>query len=474
MHSSRWSVVNWRASDLAGPFVSWQRPEYDACPRTAGGRPRALRGPSWEIVHAGLWAAVGMSTVSLVVWIWMLLGRGFFWRTDRHLVPKGASGSDPGKWPAVSAVVPARNEAALLPLTPPSLLSQDYSSGRLHIYLVDDQSDDGTGELALRLAARAGRRDRLTVTRGAPLAPGWAGKVWALHQGARMTVRDAPEFLLLTDADIVHPPDSVRALVAKARDDGLDLTSLMVRLRTVAAWERLLIPAFVYFFAMLYPFRWSNDPRRGTAAAAGGCVLVRREALLRAGGFESIAAAVIDDCALARRIKDHGRPTGGRISLGLTQRVRSLRPYDGLDGVWNMVARSGFAQLGYSLPVLVGTVLGMILVFILPPLGVAAAVAALVGGQIAQGAWLAGTGLAAWVLMALTYLPTCRWYGMSPLRGLLLPVTAGLYTAMTVDSALRHWRGAGGGWKGRTYNPTGSEPRDQAGPVPRSGGPPRP
>lgn len=406
-----------------------------------------------------LWAAALVSTTSLVVWLWLVFLRGRFWRIGPDIVLRcEASQPKPGgPWPPVSVVVPARNEADALPHTLPTLLRQDYP-GPFHIFLVDDRSEDDTGRVAQEVAADLGAGERLTVLQGRPLPQGWAGKLWALHQGIQASAATGSPYLLLTDADIAHRPGVLRALVAKAQTEDADLVSLMAMLRVESAWERLLIPAFVYFFAKLYPFRWVKAPSKATAGAAGGCLLLRREALERAGGLQPIASALIDDCALARRIKSSGRPGGGRLWLGLTHDVHSLRPYHGLAGVWGMVARSAFAQLGFSPLVLAGTVLGMVLTYLVPPLaGLSGLLAAMAGAPQALAWWLACTGLAAWGLMAGSYLPMVRWYRLPGLLAPLLPVAGALYTAMTVDSALRWWRGLGGAWKGRTYGPVRAE-----------------
>jgi hopene-associated glycosyltransferase HpnB len=265
---------------------------------------------------------------------------------------------------------------------------------------------------------------------------GWAGKLWALRAG--VDAAGDVDFLLFTDADIAHGPESLRLLVRAAEGDRLDLVSQMARLRTRTGWERLLVPAFVYFFALLFPFRWSNRTGSRTAAAAGGCDLVRRVALERAGGLDAIHGAVIDDVALARAIKR----SGGCTFLGLADRVDSIRPYPDLGSLWRMVSRSAYAQLRYSLPLLAGTVLGLALMFLVP-------VAATVAGAITRDGWLLGLGAAAWLLMAALYVPMQRYYGLARPLALLLPYTATLYLAMTVDSAIQHYRGRGGAWKGR-------------------------
>ena len=405
-----------------------------------------------------------VTSACLVAWGWLVLARGFFWRTDQRLPPTPPLAADDqlvvggtAQWPEVSVVVPARNEAHVLPRTLPGLLGQDYP-GRYHITLVDDESEDGTAEVARQVALNADLSQRLTVVAGEPPPPGWTGKLWAVQQGLRASQAAGAELVLLTDADIAHPPDGLRGLVLKAQDARLDLVSQMARLQVDTVWDRLLVPAFVFFFAKLYPFRWANDPRRSTAAAAGGCVLVRREALARSGGLEPIADRLIDDCALAALIKSHGRPEGGRIWLGLSHDVRSLRVYGSLRPIWNTVARTAFTQLEFSVLILAGTVVGMVSLYVLPVLGTVGGLVATTLDPSVPGIWMASAGIAAWALMAASFLPMLKWHDTSPLFAPLLPLTAMLYTLMTVDSALRFWRGEGGEWKGRTY---GLRPRSR-------------
>ncbi|MGX1760811.1 glycosyltransferase [Streptomyces lydicus] len=372
---------------------------------------------------------------SLLAWVWLLLGQGFFWRTDVRLPER----RDPERWPSVAVVVPARDEAAVLPDSLPSLLGQKYP-GRAEVFLVDDGSTDGTGALARELAAARGGLP-LTVSSPGEPGPGWTGKLWAVRQGIALArERVAPEYLLLTDADIAHEPDSLRELVAAARSADLDVVSQMARLRVVTFWERLIVPAFVYFFGQLYPFRWVNRPGARTAAAAGGCVLLRREAAERAGIPEAIRHAVIDDVALARAV----RRTGGTVWLGLADRVDSVRPYPRPAELWRMVSRSAYAQLRHRPLLLLGTVLGLALVYLAPP---CALMAGLADGDTTAAA-LGGT---AWAVMSGTYLPMLRYYGQRPWWAPLLPFTALLYLLMTVDSAVQHYRGRGAAWKGRTY-----------------------
>ncbi|NSC20282.1 glycosyltransferase [Streptomyces albus subsp. chlorinus] len=370
--------------------------------------------------------------VSLAAWAWLLLGQGFFWRTDVRM--PAVTGGEPDRWPAVAVVVPARDEAGVLPVSLPSLLAQEYP-GRAEVLLVDDGSTDGTGALARSLAERVPGGLPLTVLDPGDPEPGWTGKLWAVRCGiAHARARaEVPEFLLLTDADIAHAPDSLRRLVRGALAQRLDLVSQMARLRVRTGWERLIVPAFVYFFGQLYPFRRVNRPSARTAAAAGGCALLRTGAAVRAGLPDSIRDAVIDDVSLGRAVKR----SGGRIWLGLADGVRSVRPYVGLGPLWRMVSRSAYAQLLNNPLLLVATVLGLALVYLVPPVWACA-------GSPAGGA--------AWLVMTLTYVPMLRYYRQPLWLAPLLPVTAALYLAMTVDSAVRHHRGRGAAWKGRTYS----------------------
>ena len=372
-----------------------------------------------------LWTGIGL--VSLAVWLYMLTARGGYWLTRER--DDGVL-AVPAHLPSVVAVVPARNEADVIARSIGSLLAQDYA-GPFRIVLVDDGSSDGTVA-----AARAveGRR-RLDVLAGADLPAGWTGKLWALEQGIRhaTTTGDAPDYFLLTDADIGHAPDNVSQLVARAEQGERVQVSLMAELSCASPAERFLIPAFVYFFQMLYPFAWVARRDRRTAAAAGGCTLVRREALERAGGIAAIRSEIIDDCALARRLKAEGP-----IWLGLTRRAVSLRPYGGFLKIGHMISRSAYAQLGYSPMALVGTVAAMSLVYLAPPL-----LALLAEGP---ARWL---GLGAWLLMAITFQPMLRFCRQSPLWGLALPAIGAAYTVFTVQSAIEFWRGRGGLWKGR-------------------------
>ncbi|MFE4664431.1 glycosyltransferase [Streptomyces sp. NPDC056716] len=376
------------------------------------------------------WIATG----SLAAWLWLLLCQGFFWRTDIRLPGR----REPRSWPYVCVVVPARDEAEVLPLSLPSLLAQEYP-GRAEVILVDDGSSDGTGDLARELAGRHGGLALTVDSPGEPPA-GWTGKLWAVRHGMGLARARGPEFLLLTDADIAHEPDSLRELVAAAHGGGFDLVSQMARLRVASGWERLVVPAFVYFFAQLYPFRRIGRRGSRTAAAAGGCVLLRAEAAERARVPDTIRHAVIDDVALARAVKGGG----GHIWLGLADRVHSIRPYPRLHDLWRMVSRSAYAQLRHQPALLAGTVAGLALVYLVPPV-------ALLAGAATGSAATALLGAAAWLVMTGTYVPMLRYYRQPLWLAPLLPFTAFLYLLMTVDSAVQHYRGRGAAWKGRTY-----------------------
>ncbi len=379
------------------------------------------------------WLAAA-ALVGLAAWLYLVLFRGGFWRADQRLDARAPA---PAAWPAVAAVIPARDEAAHVGSAVGALLAQDYA-GPLRVVVVDDASTDGTADAA-RSAAPGDRR--LDVIAGRPLAAGWTGKLWAVAQGldhAGSVLPDA-RYVLLADADVALAPGELARLVATAEGEGLDLVSLMVRLNCTTPWERLLIPAFVFFFQKLYPFPAVNDPKRRTAAAAGGCMLVRRDALRRIGGIESIRDRVIDDCALAAAIKP-----GGPIRIALADETRSLRTYGGLGGIWHMVARTAFVQLDNSPARLAAAVLAMTLVYLAPP------VAAVAGAAAGDGMALAA-GAAGWAVMAHCYRPTLGGYGEPAWRALLLPAAALLYICMTVDSARRSLAGGGNKWKGRRY-----------------------
>jgi cellulose synthase/poly-beta-1,6-N-acetylglucosamine synthase-like glycosyltransferase len=460
----------------------------------------------------GMSIGLGLTVLPIGIWLYLLCAWGQFWRCDQRLEDDSANQqleSLPASYPAICAVIPARNEADLLPITLRSLLSQAYP-GSFTVILVDDQSTDGTADVAKATAAAIGKLEHLHVVAAAPLPAGWSGKLWAMEQGVQVAQSFAPEvapdYLLFTDADIQHDPANLRRLVDRAMQQDLDLASVMVRLRCDSAWEKLLIPAFVFFFQKLYPFRWVNDPNQTTAAAAGGCILIRQTALDRIGGLSAIRAALIDDCALAQAVKSAGRAqpatgidnppekergprmqakqsnpelrrepdpqprsaiahsspsapgtelstantlhsfctSSGRIWLGLSDCTQSLRPYPSLATIWNMVARTAYTQLNYSPFLLLGTLLGMTLVYLVAPI-------AFIAGLLIHDGLVTLLGLLGWLLMAIAYLPTVRFYHCAPLYACCLPAIALLYTLMTLDSAWRHWRGRGGAWKGRIY-----------------------
>ncbi len=375
-----------------------------------------------------------VALIVLAIWCYLLLARGGFWRgieRDDGATPRARADVS---WPRVTAIIPARNEADVIQHSVDSLLRQRYS-GPVHIVVVDDGSSDGTAQCVAAAAHAANACARITCLQSVPLPFGWTGKLWALAQGVRHVERQSelPDFIWLTDADIVYSDDVLMSLVQRAQADGLLLTSLMAKLRCVSWAERALIPAMIFFFQMLYPFAWVNRATSRTAAAAGGCMLVRREALASIGGIDAIRAELIDDCALARRLKQVGP-----ISLHLSDRARSLRSYPRIGDIRRMIARSAYSQLRRSPMWLIATVAGMLLTFVAP------VVLAVFGSALARWA-----GLAAWVLMGIAFLPTLRFYRVSPWWALSLPAIATVYTLFTVDSAYQHWRGRGGLWKGR-------------------------
>jgi hopene-associated glycosyltransferase HpnB len=330
--------------------------------------------------------------------------------------------------PRVAAIVPARDEAEVIAQSIGSLLAQEYAVP-MRIVLVDDGSSDGTAEVACALP---GAEQRLTVISGAPRPAGWTGKLWAVQQGVDATNEDV---LLLSDADVVHDPAHLATLVAQLERTDVDLVSEMVALNCESLAERLLVPAFVYFFALLYPFEWVNDPMRATAAAAGGTMLVRRRALDRIGGLQVIQGELIDDVALARAVK-----RGGRIWLGHSALARSVRRYPGFADLWNMIARSAYVQLRHSPALLVLTIIGMAWLFLLP-----------VYATLWRPHWI---GLAAWMLMAVSFVPTLRRFNLAPWWALLLPAIAAFYMAATIGSGTAYHAGRGTVWKGRAYGGT--------------------
>ncbi len=355
------------------------------------------------------------AALTLLIWLYLLLGRGFFWLV--RAAELGGGAAPPRR---VTAVIPARNEAPVIAKAVASLAAQDYGGG-LDILVVDDHSTDGTAE-----AARGAQ-----VLEAGPLPEGWTGKLWAVSEGVRAAAASCPDYFLLTDADIVHEPGNLARLVAHAEAGGYDLASLMVELRCETLAERALIPAFVFFFLKLYPPRWIASATHATAGAAGGCMLVRRDAIERIGGIAAIRGELIDDCALAKAVKR----SGGRVWLGLTSSAHSIREYNSFGEVGRVIARTAFTQLGYSPLLLAGTLLGMLAIYALPPV-------------LALGfrSWPAAL---AWLVMMAAYAPVLRLYRRSLLWAPALPLVALFYTGATVFSAVEYWTGRGGAWKGR-------------------------
>lgn len=380
-----------------------------------------------------------LTLLSLVIWLFLILFWGQFWRVNHQLEANKDKDIDNNTLPTVCVIIPARNEADVIPVSLRSLLLQDYP-GKFTIFLVDDQSSDGTANVAQEVAHNLDKTQQLQIVNSTSLPPGWTGKLWAMEQGLQTASTLTPDYFLLTDADIEHDPSNLHRLVAKAEAQKLDLVSIMVRLRCQSFWEQLLIPAFVFFFQKLYPFSWVNNPKKATAAAAGGCILIHSEALNRIGGLQIIRQALIDDCSLAKAVKS----THGKIWLGLSTLTYSLRPYDSLKTIWDMVARSAYTQLNYSPFLLIGSLLGMTLVYLLPPI-------AIIFGLV-LGNWIITLiSFIGYLLMTFAYFPIIRFYKCSPVFAFSLPIIAFLYTSMTIDSALQHWQGRGGAWKGRVY-----------------------
>lgn len=368
---------------------------------------------------------IALGMLSLAIWLYLMLGRGFFWRISAASTPPLDFA---GPVRRVAVVIPARNEAGVIAEAISSLVGQDYR-GPFHIFLCDDHSSDGTAAAAMRCASSG----RLTVVPVAGLPPGWTGKLWAISEGLNRAASFEADYYLFTDADIVHASDNLSGLVARAEAGGLDLVSYMVRLRCRTIAERALIPAFVFFFFLLYPPAWIARRDRKTAGAAGGCILISPAALARIGGIAAIRGELIDDCALAGEVK-----RGGSVWLGATSTTHSIRDYSSFREIGSMISRTAFTQLRYSVWLLAGTVIGLALTYLSPP------ILLLSGNSLA-----AVMGLAAWLLMSLAFLPVVRFYGLSPLWTPLLPAIAAFYMAATIQSAIRYWSGRGGMWKGR-------------------------
>ena len=381
-------------------------------------------------------AALILAIVSLLMWVVLTFLRGAFWQLLAFDDDISRQESLP-RWPRVVVIVPARNEAETIARAVQSLVKQEYS-GELRVVVMDDHSEDGTGALAREAAERAGAGERVLILQGAALESGWTGKLLAMKQGVESGFAREADFYWFTDADIEHTPDTLRRIVQRAERDGLDLVSLMAFSQVKSFPERLLIPPFLYFFLKLYPLSWIASRTRKTAGAAGGCILLRRAALERIGGLAAFRGEVIEDCAMARAVKQ----TGGGLWMGLTRKSVSLRTYTSFTEIQDLIARTAFTQLGYSELALAGTLLGMMVTYLLPVIFTFSAQAVV---------WR--LGLAAWTLMAITYLPTVRFYRMSPLWAAALPLAAAFYTYATWLSAVRYWLGRGGQWKGRAQAP---------------------
>ena len=380
---------------------------------------------------------LSLSIISVAVWIYLALAHGGFWRVETLMLPASDESPAEDRQSFVVAIIPARDEADVIGPAISSLLQQ--SGVRLHVMLVDDASADGTADVARQAASAVNARDRITIIEGRRLPQGWSGKLWALHKGIESARKLTPDFFLLTDADIVHAPGAVRKLAGVAQTQQDDLASLMVKLHCSSFAERALIPAFVFFFLMLYPPAWIPDPLRKDAGAAGGCILIRPEALARAGGIEAIRSEIIDDCALARRVK----LSGGRVWLGLTRDSASVRSYGTFGNIGRMISRAAFNQLRHSTLLLFFAFLGLTLMYLAPP--------ALVFSHRLLPAAL---GMAAWFIMAACFSPMVRFYRLSALWSFALPAIAVFYMGCTLHSAVKFWRGKGGEWKGRVQDPT--------------------
>ncbi|BDA39799.1 glycosyltransferase [Candidatus Atelocyanobacterium thalassae] len=390
---------------------------------------------------------VSIICLSIVAWIYLLLFRGGFWLNNEKI---DKSSYHLNNYPSVCAIVPARNEATFISTSLKSLLEQNYS-GNFSIILVDDQSTDNTKNIAKESVKNCSNSNNLHIISGVPLISNWSGKLWAIKQGIDKAnqLKNKPDYFLLTDADIEHHKNNLEELVTKAKRENLALVSLMVKLKCESLWEKLLIPAFIFFFKKLYPFAWVNNYYKKTAAAAGGCILISRSILEEIGGVEVLRETLIDDCSLAafvkKKLRDNKKYANQGIWLGLSEETLSLRSYDRLEPIWNMVARTAYTQLNHSPFMLVGTLVGLVFIYLIGPVG-------FTYGLLVHDETLIVLGIINWFLMTVAYMPTIMLYECSPLWALSLPFITSLYAAMTFDSALNYWRGKGGRWKGRTYS----------------------
>jgi len=394
-----------------------------------------------------------LGIITLGIWLHLFFGRGWFWRVGKLDADREPL-ETPGEWPQVMAVVPARNEEETIGRAVAGLVKQNYP-GAFFVVVVDDHSEDATAGIAQQVADESGVGERVRIVSASALAEGWTGKLWALNEGVfnggvtmsgasgtevPAATPEVPTYYWFTDADVEHAPDTLRRLVVRAERDKLELASLMVLLQAKTLPERALIPAFLYFFLMLYPPKWIADEELGTAGAAGGCILLRREALARIGGLQAIRGEVIDDCALAKAVK----LSGGKVWMGLTRKSTSLRAYGTFGEIRDLIARTAFTQLRYSALLLTGTLAAMFLTYFAPMILL-----------FAHDSTSRTLGFVAWLFMTLSFLPTVRFYRLSIVWTPLLPLTAVFYTYATWVSAMRYWMGKGGHWKGRTQAPRG-------------------
>ena len=375
--------------------------------------------------------ATSIATLTALTWSYLVLARGGFWRIKSA---KPDASDHAGFSGGVVAIVPARNEAELIGRVITSLLNQSVA---MPVVLVDDESTDGTADVARRASEKAGKADALVVIQSKSLPAGWTGKLWSMHQGIERARAWNPAWLMLADADVLHDAETVANLGVIASHGRYDLVSFMVKLHCKSLPETLLIPAFVYFFFMLYPPAWIRATPRSTAGAAGGCMLLKTETLERAGGLESIRGAVIDDCSLARLLKQHG----GKLWVGLTDKSQSLRRYETFSDVEHMVSRTAFNQLKHSSLLLLCTIAGMVITYLAPPLLL-----------LTRSRLAIIVGAAAWAAMTITYLAMVRYYRLNPAWALTLPLAALFYLGATLHSAVKYWKGSGGDWKGRVQD----------------------
>lgn len=373
-----------------------------------------------------------LAAFALAAWLWVLLSPAGAWRTPERLIVRSDAAAGAGDLGTITILIPARNESDAIGRVLAALARQGRG---VRVILIDDQSTDGTGEAARAQNALLSAPLDLRVVDGRDLPAGWGGKLWALEQGFEQV--DTP-YCLLLDAEIELAPGTLSALLQKMSREDLGMASVMAKLRCSSFWERLLVPPFIYFFKLIYPFARVNDRGSRIAAAAGGCILIRSDALREVGGFRAFSDALIDDCTLAARVKE----AGFGIWLGLSDAVSSLRAYESFSDFRRMVTRTAFTQLRYSILWLVLVVVSMVCVFIVPVYALLAA-----PGPVTR--WIAFVAL---IAMASTYLPTVKFYRLSTIWTLTLPVAATLFLAMTVESAIKYWRGIKAEWKGRRYS----------------------